>query len=50
MATTVGIFFDGVSGTLTYYKDNVCLGVAFTGLQEVEVNPPNNFDKNIFLF
>jgi len=26
VATTIGIFFDGVSGTLTYYKDGVSLG------------------------
>jgi len=35
IATTIGLYFDGVAGTLTYYKDNVCLGVAFSGLQEV---------------
>ena len=26
----------GVAGTLTYFKDGVCLGVAFTGLQDVK--------------
>lgn len=36
VATTVGIFFDGVSGNLTYYKDNICLGIAFTGLQDIQ--------------
>lgn len=35
VATTVGIFFDGINGTITYYKDGVSLGVAFTGLDEV---------------
>ena len=36
MATTIGIYFDGHNGTLTYYKDGVSLGPAFDGLQEVE--------------
>ena len=36
IATTVGLYFDGVSGSLTFFKDKVCLGVAFTGLQEVK--------------
>ena len=35
IATTIGLYFDGVAGTLTYYKDGTCLGVAFTGLQDV---------------
>jgi SPRY domain-containing SOCS box protein 3 len=35
IATTIGLYFDGVAGTLTYFKDGVCLGVAFTGLNEV---------------
>ena len=35
IATTIGLYFDGVAGTLTYFKDGVCLGVAFTGLHEV---------------
>ena len=35
IATTIGLYFDGVSGTLTYFKDNVCLGVAFTGLHDI---------------
>ena len=34
-ATRIGILFDGILGTLTYYKDGVCLGVAFRGLNEV---------------
>ncbi len=35
VATTVGIFFDGIAGTLTYYKDGVSLGVAFDRLNEI---------------
>ena len=35
VATTIGLYFDGIAGTLTYYKDGQCLGVAFSGLQEV---------------
>ena len=31
----IGIYFDGLAGTLTYYKDGVSLGIAFTGLQNV---------------
>lgn len=34
-ATTVGILFDGIDGTITYFKDGVCLGVAFQGLNKV---------------
>lgn len=34
-ATTIGVLFDGVAGTLSYYKDGTFLGVAFTGLNEV---------------
>lgn len=34
-ATKIGILFDGIAGTLTYYKDDVCLGVAFRGLNEI---------------
>lgn len=34
--TTVGILFDGCDGTLTYYKDGVCLGVAFRGLNRIK--------------
>jgi len=36
IATTIGLYFDGVAGTLSYYKDNVSLGVAFTGLQDMK--------------
>lgn len=35
-ATTVGLLFDGIQGTLTYYKDGQCLGVAFTGLNDID--------------
>lgn len=35
-ATTIGVLFDGIAGTLTYYKDGKCLGVAFKGLQDVK--------------
>lgn len=31
----IGLFFDGVSGTLTYYKDGECLGTAFTNLNKI---------------
>ncbi|XP_065073920.1 SPRY domain-containing SOCS box protein 3 [Ochlerotatus camptorhynchus] len=34
-ATRIGILFDGIAGTLTYYKDEVCLGIAFRGLNEI---------------
>ncbi|KAI8125688.1 hypothetical protein FF38_09456 [Lucilia cuprina] len=35
-ATVVGILFDGIEGTLTYYKDGKCLGVAFRGLDKIK--------------
>ena len=35
-ATTVGVLFDWFQGTLTYYKDGLCLGVAFAGLNKVQ--------------
>ncbi len=31
----IGILFDWFAGTLTYYKDGICLGIAFTGLQDI---------------
>jgi len=31
VATTIGLYFDGPAGTLTYFKDGEDLGVAFTG-------------------
>lgn len=34
-ATKIGMLFDGIAGTLTYYKDDVCLGIAFRGLNEI---------------
>lgn len=36
VATRIGLLFDGIAGTLTYYKDGKCLGVAFRGLNEVK--------------
>ena len=36
ISTTIGIYFDGLAGTLTYYKDGVNLGEAFTGLEKVQ--------------
>ncbi|KAK3089706.1 hypothetical protein FSP39_005780 [Pinctada imbricata] len=35
-ATTIGILFDWFEGTLSYFKDGACLGVAFSGLNEIE--------------
>lgn len=35
LATKIGLLFDGIKGTLTYYKDGVCLGIAFRGLNKV---------------
>ena len=37
-ATTIGLLFNGPKGTLTYYKDGECLGVAFEGLHRIEQN------------
>lgn len=34
-ATKIGLLFDGINGTLTYYKDGRCLGVAFRGLNQI---------------
>lgn len=34
-ATKIGLLFDGINGTLTYYKDGRCLGVAFRGLNKI---------------
>lgn len=36
IATTIGVYFDGVAGTLTFYKDGQCLGVAFSGLNDIK--------------
>lgn len=36
VATTIGVYFDGINGTLTYFKDGVSLGVAFTGLNDIK--------------
>lgn len=35
-ATTIGILFDWKTGTLTYFKDGVNLGVAFNGLNQID--------------
>lgn len=35
-ATTVGLLFDWHAGTLTIYKDGENLGVAFTGMNQIE--------------
>lgn len=34
-ATTIGLLFDSLQGTLTYYRDGVSLGIAFTGLDKI---------------
>lgn len=47
-ATKIGILFDGIAGTLTYYKDDVCLGVAFRGLNEVRIPRVRHFMKRIY--
>ncbi|RWS17683.1 SPRY domain-containing SOCS box protein 3-like protein [Dinothrombium tinctorium] len=33
--TKVGVLFDSLQGTLTFFKDGLCLGTAFTGLNKV---------------
>ena len=35
-ATTIGLLLDWDQGTLTYYKDGINLGIAFTGLDRVQ--------------
>ena len=32
----IGLYFDGISGTLTYFRNGICLGVAFTGLHHIK--------------
>ena len=39
-ATTIGLLFDWFQGTLSFYKDGMCLGVGFTGL--------NTLDEDLF--
>ncbi|XP_045606689.1 SPRY domain-containing SOCS box protein 3 [Procambarus clarkii] len=34
-STTIGVLFDGVQGTLGFYKDTRWLGIAFTGLDTI---------------
>ncbi|XP_050306895.1 SPRY domain-containing SOCS box protein 3 [Anthonomus grandis grandis] len=36
VTTRIGVLFDGITGTLTFYKDGQCLGVAFRGLNEIK--------------
>ena len=36
ITTTIGLYFDGFAGTLTYYKDGVCLNIAFNNLNKVD--------------
>jgi len=38
VSTTVGLLFDGIAGTLTFYKDGLSLGVAFKDLHKVKEN------------
>ena len=33
--TTIGILFDGTKGTLTYYKDEIYLGITFSNLGKI---------------
>lgn len=33
--TTIGLLFDGISGSLTYFKDSINLGIAFSNLHEI---------------
>ena len=35
-STTIGLLYDSNMGTLTYYKDGISLGVAFSGLNKVQ--------------
>lgn len=37
-ATTIGMLFNGINGTLSYFKDGQPLGVAFTGLDRIKEN------------
>ncbi|ELU18874.1 hypothetical protein CAPTEDRAFT_133111 [Capitella teleta] len=34
-STVVGVLYDAIQGTLTFYRDGVCLGIAFSGLHRV---------------
>ena len=33
--TTIGLLFDGISGSLTFFKDSINLGIAFSNLHKV---------------
>lgn len=35
-STVIGCLYDGLQGTLSYYKDGICLGIAFHNLHLVE--------------
>lgn len=48
LATTIGVLFDGIDGTLTYYKDGICLGVAFCELDQVGVEYARNRARKTF--
>lgn len=37
-STLIGCLYDGNNGTLTYYRDGRCLGIAFSGLDLVTEN------------
>ncbi|XP_065206660.1 SPRY domain-containing SOCS box protein 3-like [Planococcus citri] len=36
LPTTVGLLFDGIYGTLSYFKDDICLGVGFRDLNKIK--------------
>lgn len=36
LPTTIGLLFDGVDGTLTYFKDGVRLGIGFRNLHKIK--------------
>lgn len=49
--TQIGVLFDGIEGTLTYFKDGKCLGVAFRGLHRVSGGEKTDFlDFKYFRF
>lgn len=33
---TFGVLFDGIEGTVTYFKDGMCLGIGFDGLHKIK--------------
>ncbi len=36
VATTIGLLFDAGQGTLSYFRDGIPLGIAFTGLNMIQ--------------